>query len=117
ECDLLSPDPADVTGRITLHLAGPDETERLVADEYLLSGGRNHRLQLGVDDRFADIHPDATEGIDHGLEAAEVDADHPVDPQPGQLLHGLDRALRTTDRVGVGDLPLVALIDRIVLVG
>ena len=70
---------------------------------------------LGVLDVLGDADLDAVEGVDHVLEALEVDDDVVVDPDAGDLLELPDRAGRAADGVrlvpdhvlGAGDLAAV----------
>ena len=50
-----------------------------------------------------DVHVDAVEAVDDVPEGAEVDRDHVVDRDPGQLLHGRQRAARAAVGVGLVD--------------
>jgi hypothetical protein len=89
---LLTADAADV-GAVADAVPHPGEREGLVAGEQVRAGGELEVALLVIDrGGQADVH--AAEGVDHGLEAEEVDHDVVVDEHAGQLLDRLDRAAR-----------------------
>ena len=98
---LLALDPADVAA-VADAVADPHVGERLLAVQRpraLLDGD----AVLRAVDVLGHTDLDAVDGVDHVLEAAEVDDDVVVDAHPGGLLELLDRAGRPA--VGVGGVP------------
>ncbi len=97
---LLALDPADVAA-VADAVAHPHVGERLLAVEGA-GAGRDGDAVLGGVDVLGHADLDAVDGVDHVLEAAEVDDDVVVDPDPGdllELLHGARRAAVGVRRV------------------
>ena len=93
---LLPLDPADVAA-VADAVANPHVGERLLAVQGPGAGRDGDAVLRAVDVlRHADL--DAVDGVDHVLEAAEVDDDVVVDADAGGLLELLDRAGRAADR-------------------
>ena len=92
---------------VRVGVAMTDEVERVPAVQELVAGLQVERripeALLVVEVALVDVHVDAVEPVDDLLERLEVDCDHVVDRDPGQLLHRRQRPLGAAVRVGLVD--------------
>ena len=81
----------------------PDESQRLRAAEVLAARGKVDAGVVVVQ-RGRKAHPHPAHLVHHAVQPAEPDPHVMVDPQPGDLLHGLDEQRRPAESEGRVDL-------------
>ena len=88
-------------GALVDEVPGPHHLERLEPVQRTTPRRGHVEPRIGVEDRFGEVHLDPAQGVDHALEAVEVELDVVVDGNPEILLDGADQLLGPFGQGGI----------------